>query len=283
MKTKLLATLILTTIFGMIITLTSTFSSSTAHSAYASTGGSPGGKTNSPGDGANCTGCHNGTINNPSVFTMQIGSAGLSGGYVPGQTYTIAAGVSGTTSAKIGFEATAEADANNAKTGTIVITDATRTKTENGGTAATHTAAGTVASAGANAWSFDWTAPSAGTGDVTFYAAFNVTDGAGTGLGNSSGDQIFTRSFQVSEATPAGIEDLTNNSSFNTYPNPVVSHVNINSTEAITKVEIFNTSGQMIYAGNESNKIDLSKQAAGIYFVGVTIDSQLSIQKIIKK
>ena len=50
--------------------------------------GSPGGKTNSPMDGQNCTGCHSGTINS-GVGTATITTNIPPTGYSIGATYTI--------------------------------------------------------------------------------------------------------------------------------------------------------------------------------------------------
>src|ERR1700741_768120 len=69
--------------------------------AHSSSGGAPAGKTGSPGDGGNCTGCHTGTATTQtSLITSDIPVSG----YVPGTTYTITASVSKTGINKFGFE-----------------------------------------------------------------------------------------------------------------------------------------------------------------------------------
>ena len=118
-----------------------------SNNIHAFTNGSPGGRTNSPGDASTCTGCHQGTLNSGNG-TATVTSTGLTNGYTPGQTYTIAVGITGAgTSTKIGFEATAERDANNSKTGTLVVTDGTRTKGVNSGNGISHTSAGAIGTA----------------------------------------------------------------------------------------------------------------------------------------
>jgi len=153
--------------------------------------GSPGGKTGSPGDGSNCTECHTGTPQSASSWiTTNIPASG----YTPGETYTITA--SGTHSGvnKFGFETTAEA-LGGAKKGTFIITDAAQTKFTNSNKAVTHTSGGTTPSGNSKSWTFDWTAPAAGTGNVTFFGAFN----AANGNGNTGGDVIYLSSTTVSE------------------------------------------------------------------------------------
>lgn len=164
----------------------------TANVLYHS--GSPGGKTGSPGDGdATCTQCHTGTAN---TVTGWITSNIPGSGYIAGQTYTITA--SGTHSGVVyfGFELTAE-NTSNQKTGTFIITDPSQTKLVNNGKAVTHTQNGTNPSGNSKSWSMNWTAPGAGTGNVTFYAAFN----AANGNGGTSGDVIYKSSLAVSEGS----------------------------------------------------------------------------------
>lgn len=175
-------------IAGLFVLLTSEIQYST---------GSPGGKSGSPGDGgATCTDCHGGTA------TFQAGwitSTIPSEGYVAGETYTVTATGTHNGVSKFGFEATAE-DGSNQKTGSIIVTNNTENQLANGGTSITHKSAGTVPNGNIKSWSFDWTAPAAGTGPVTFYSAFN----AANGNGNTSGDVIYTSSLLVPEASGGG-------------------------------------------------------------------------------
>ena len=84
MKRNILSTLGLTAVFAVSIFTISSIADSGTTSAYANTGGSPGGKTNSPTDGASCTQCHSGTINSGPAFTNISSNVAVSG-YVPGQ------------------------------------------------------------------------------------------------------------------------------------------------------------------------------------------------------
>ena len=118
-------------------------------------------------DNSDCTSCHSGAT--PST-TSNITSNIPSSGYVPGNIYNITA-VSNTGSVgpdPNGFEVTCEENTSNTKTGAFLITNANTTQFVNNNNAVTHTAAGNSL----NTWSFDWEAPVAGTGDITFYGAF---------------------------------------------------------------------------------------------------------------
>ncbi len=155
--------------------------------------GSPGGKSGSPGDGgATCVQCHTGTANQVNDWiTTNIPLTG----YVPGNTYTITLTGTHTGVVKFGFEVSAE-NSSNAKVGTFILNDPVQTKFTNGNAAVTHTNNGNTPSGNSKTWTVDWTAPSAGTGDVGIYAAFN----AANGNGGTSGDVIYKTSLFVSEA-----------------------------------------------------------------------------------
>jgi hypothetical protein len=147
--------------------------------AYSS--GSPGGKSGSPGDnGSTCVDCHTGTVNPVSGW---ISTNIPITGYVPGNTYTITLTGTHNGVVKFGFEVTAE-DVNGTKVGTLILTDPVQTKFTNGTATVTHTSSGNTPSGNTKTWTVDWTAPTAGTGNVGLYAAIN----AANGNGNNSGD-----------------------------------------------------------------------------------------------
>jgi len=161
--------------------------------------GSPGGKTGSPMDNSDCTSCHN--IQGTTVTTTHISSNIPSNGYIPGNTYIITANLNA--SGPLGFEITCEENTSNTKTGTLFNTDPITTQLVNNGNAITHTTAGNSL----NTWSFDWEAPSIGTGDITFYGAFIV---AGYPIGSNTGDYLTLSTLSISEYTiPLAIGEFT--------------------------------------------------------------------------
>ncbi len=238
-------------------------------------GAPPGGKTGSTMDVNTCTECHGGTaISQDNWITSDIPITG----YVPGATYTITASGNHTGAAKFGFEITSE-DASS-KVGTFSITDATTTKLANSNTSVTHTSDNAAAS-GSKTWSFDWTAPAEGTGDVTFFGAFN----AANGNSSSSGDVIYTSQLAVSEAT-VGIKD--NNSVYiSIYPNPTSNFISFNSKNLIKSISIFDISGKQVVnvskINNNFKKINLDILAEGNYFVKIIGDNYIKTEKIIIK
>ena len=171
--------------------------------------GAPAGRTGSPGDGGlTCaiSGCH---LPGPTPATMAgwITSNIPGTGYVPGSTYTITATATRPGHVEFGFEISPQ---NNAGTllGTLVVTNSTETQLVGANKYITHKLAGTSGPSGTKTWNFNWTAPVAGTGTVTFYGAFNVTNSNN----NSSGDTIYKSTLVVSEcAVPAQPSAITGN------------------------------------------------------------------------
>lgn len=163
------------------------------------------GKTGSPGEGT-CIDCHSDYSANMAGGSIAI--AGITGGtYTPGTTYNLSVTVarSGMTVFGLGVEALNSA---NSPAGTFVVTNSAETQIKNatvssvvrpnlvhqldgGATNNTHT------------FNFNWTAPAAGTGNVTLYYAGI----AGDHDGNEAGDYTYNGSLALTEGggctTPA--------------------------------------------------------------------------------
>ena len=177
----------LTCILGFVVTLFQ-FNSTTG-----STSGAPAGYANDPASGQNnCTNCHAGTAIVATPNTASITTNIPSGGYIPGQTYTITATVIYSGRSKFGFEIAAQSS-NGATRGIIIVTNTAQTKLVNNNYI-THTSGGTSGT-GSKTWTFNWVAPAAGSGTVGFYGAFNASNGNG----NTLGDIIYITSTSVQE------------------------------------------------------------------------------------
>ena len=249
-------------------------------------GGSPGGKSGSPGDeGKTCTQCHSGTATSVEDWlTSNIPETG----YIPGETYTITATGSHAGVAKFGFEATAEND-NNEKTGTFVITNSDDNKFTNNNSAVTHKSGGTIPNGDSRSWSFDWTAPEAGTGNVTLYAAFN----AANGNGSTSGDAIYKTAMATIENINTAVGNKYENKSLvRVFPNPFTDNLSLNISRTNAKVsclKIFNSIGNLVYSqdsflDNENAKIATSDLLSGIYYTVIYFDDGTKVTKrIVKK
>ena len=229
-------------------------------------GGSPGGRTGSPGDGgANCTQCHSdfSPINEEDWIVSEI----IGTGYNPGETYNIFVIGVDPEANKFGFEATAE-NSSGDKVGTFTPGVLGMTQLANNNSAVTHTLLGNTPLADTGTfWMFTWTAPAVSIGDITFYAAIN----AANGNGNTGGDKIHLSQFTASPAV--GISDNFAAKTVSFYPNPATDFIYVESkanAQQNTYMDIINLHGQLvkrIEISNMKQTVDISEFDSGVYFI----------------
>jgi hypothetical protein len=239
-------------------------------------GGSPGGKTNSPMDGQNCTACHAGSINS-GQGSVTISSDIPASGYIPANTYTITVESSHPSYTKYGFELTAESFGN--KTGGFTIVNSSQTKLINGGNAVTHKIGGTLGSA-SKTWSVNWTAPATGNITVDFYA----TSVTANGNSQNSGDNVYTAQYSVvEEGFPTG---AINNVSTDIEVTFNGSELIINGTSSLMALNVYDIKGKLIsnqYEVQLPSTINTINLSAGIYIVnsldknGIRMTNKISI------
>lgn len=219
--------------------------------------GSPGGKTGSPSDVNNCMGCHaDAQTGQGSTITTNIPLTG----YEPGNAYNIMVVLNPVVgSDPAGFEVTCEENTTNTKTGSFVITNPNSTQFTNNSSAVTHTTAGNSL----GTWSFNWVAPVAGTGDITFYGAFIE---AGYPIGNNQGDTFSSTILSFSEAVVNSTIYLSKENDFTFNP------VN-NTIESNTKISVYNIRGKLVLTTN-SRSTDISHLDAGMYILQSTNRNQ---------
>jgi hypothetical protein len=249
-------------------------------SVTANNSGAPAMRTGSPGDTKSCTTCHAGVAQTGSgIITTNVPPTG----YVPGNTYNITANCVDAARTRFGFEISPQNPAG-LKLGIITITDPARTKLVGSGKYITHTAAGTAGS-GSNSWSFNWTAPPAGTGDVTFYGAFNFSNHNNA----SSGDVIKLDQVTVQEDLTTWTETISEVERILMYPNPVNDFVNLVIPAHVTvkAVRVYTVNGSLVQLdenmrGENSQELDLSLLESGSYFLSFETDKSTYFQKLIK-
>jgi len=257
------------------------------HSAISNGTGAPAGNTGSPFDAKTCarSGCHP----SPATALSGILTSNIPGtGYLPGTTYTITCSVSQAGINKWGFQVS---PMNNAGVlqGNLVITNPTTTKIVSG-KYVTHTAGGT-AGAGSKTWSFNWVAPLAGTGNVTFYGAFNFTNNNNM----PTGDVIHTSTLTVAEDLTSGVEESAGDLVLaNVHPNPFhdVLHVSygIRKQEPVI-ISVYNSSGELLLKSEKGHLISGNYQESlsidpglpkGIYFVTIQAGIDRLTKKVVK-
>jgi uncharacterized protein (TIGR03118 family) len=174
----------------------------------------PGGRfTGAPGDNpAACTQCHTGAALNSGKGAVKIAFPGGTT-YQPGATYRVRVEIIDPDAQRWGFQLTARLASNPAvaNAGNLnptddftraICQDATNKPCTDSNPIQfiMHTTAGSRAgTTGGAKFEFDWTAPPAGAGQVTFYVAGNAANNSN----NNQGDLIYTSSLNVDESAPA--------------------------------------------------------------------------------
>jgi hypothetical protein len=118
------------------------------------------------------------------------------------------------------------------------------------------------------------------------------------GLGNRAGaDDLFWVNFPITNKsfrfTPlcascaTGVNEIENlNSSISLFPNPATSEIKIkNAKSKIESVEVFDVMGQLQTSNlrPQTNSVDVSSLAQGIYFVKVTGENTTAVAKFVKQ
>lgn len=249
----------------------STLAIITLTSSTLRSNGSPGKKTGSPLDKNSCVECHGGTATSVNWISTNIPEAG----YKPGEMYVITAEATGS-STRMGFEITAENAVS--KQGIFAITDNARTQLTNSNKAVTHSFAGIAASGGKSTWSMNWTAPEKGTGNLSFYAAFNVSNANGT----SSGDKIFSSVLSVAEDVSTGTSETE--LAVNVYPNPASDFLYVKLDKEISSIQLYALTGKAVLEMKGSNlneeQLDISGLNPGMYILRIQSGKDEIVHKI---
>lgn len=173
--------------------------------------GPPLGLTGAPDEGT-CVGCHytyGGAQGVPNLGPGRVQLSGLPAYYTPGQSYVVTVTVTANDARarRWGFELTAlDAQGSSLTVGELTVTDPLRVLKRTASFAdrlrlylSHNDDAGTnLGQALINSWSFQWTAPAASAGEITFYAVGNAADGQVT----PEGDYIYTTLAVVKPPVP---------------------------------------------------------------------------------
>ena len=124
-------------------------------------------------------------------------------------------------------------------------------------------------------WTFQWTAPAKGTGDVNFYGAFAITR-------NTTKTQVL----KVTEKLGTGIQE-SDLFSINVFPNPVSNQLNLlfNNTTKNAVIDLLDLNGKEILHkelnnNTAENTIDVSNIKEGNYIVKILADNHIYYKKI---
>ncbi|PIX13088.1 MAG: hypothetical protein COZ74_08060, partial [Flavobacteriaceae bacterium CG_4_8_14_3_um_filter_31_8] len=69
---------------------------------------------------------------------------------------------------------------------------------------------------------------------------------------------------------------------YSVYPNPFNNDLNVSSQIKVESLRLYNISGQLVKQIKNSNSMNVSELAKGIYILEVTADATREIRKVIK-
>lgn len=270
-------TLLTTLLFTAMVAYDSAY-----NQAHTNSTGAPAGRTGSPGDGGltcSSSGCHGATAQlGNNMFLVGVPAAG----YNPGQTYLVQVSFNGTNNK--GFQISPQ-NQNGTLLGQLINTTTSgiqRTQIVGSGKYITHGIAQSTANA---SWSFQWRAPVAGTGPVTFYGAFV----------NGRNTELRTQAITIQENLAASVAEAGKLQQFRMYPNPVNDRLTLSySLERSEKViiKLYDITGREALqllnetqeAGDHQMGYDLKPQLnPGVYFVSVDAGGKRFSQKLLVK
>ena len=273
----------LTTIFFIVLILA-------MNDIISRSGGAPDGRTGAPGDMTCQNGCHNSFDLNSGPGSTNITSNIPETGYISGETYTINLIVKHSGRTKYGFGALAYGVTANDGIGTVSLTDSTRTQLNVAGNKQylTHTSEGNTQSQDSALWSFDWTAPEIGTGDISIHAAFVA---ASNSDGNKE-DYVYTDTLSISESLTNSIRKLIGIPEISIFPTLVEENIFIELSAQRTtdfEIKVIDSQGKQLYHLNQNLQIgknDFSVNAStwpkGVYYLLLRSDASTAVEKVIR-
>jgi hypothetical protein len=231
---------------------------------HKNAGSPPSGHAGDPAGGnRNCSACHSGNdvTTQPDWITSNIPAQG----YIPGTTYTITATATGASVTRFGFQVSPQ-KTDGTFMGTLINTS-TETQLSGNNRYINQTSSGTSGS-GSKSWTFDWTAPVAGSGNVVFYGAFNLTNSNG----NVSGDLIRLSTLSVNENVSTSIQDTEVAGELRLFPNPAKDFIKVfdKGIKQPSNFKVFDISGSVVLEGeltSSETTIDISELTSGVYFL----------------
>lgn len=255
----------------------------------------PLGSTGAPGENtcAKST-CHTGAGVNSGTALLNLNFSNNAATYKPDSLYELSVSLQQAGINRFGFQMLA-LNANNESCGTFVITDSTRTQTQKGnGTYegrdyVTYTYKGTEPfTAGLGKWAFNWQAPAAYQGPVTFYATAVAADNDGT----DAGDTVYATQHTVQQNATGILSEKPANFKLNLFPNPASSLLQVQYKTlkpGETQIVLRDLAAQTVYAtvsrvdnaGEQNVTIPVSQLNSGIYMLAITLNGQTQTQKVV--
>lgn len=209
--------------------------------------------TGSPISLGNCSSCH-GNLNANTGITL----SGFPASYTPGNSYNVTLTIDNSRTVH-GFQGVS-LNSGNTNNGSFIAGSGNKVVPISGRSYITHSSPSS-----SNSFSFTWTAPLEGNGDVLLYFAANAANGDN----NTTGDMIYTKSITIPEGT-TGIDNKHKIASATLFPNPANSRIFIVAAGNTQNIEIVDLQGRVVKnitwnQGSENIEVDVTELSNGFY------------------
>ncbi len=211
-----------------------------------------------PGTNGNCSACHSGgsgTTTAAIALKVKATGAVVSGKYVPGTVYTVTISGNNSNLAFFGFQVTATKGS--VQAGAFSNMGSDKHIANISGLQVVEHSTSLAKVNGAYEASFDWTAPAAGTGTVTFNGIINGVNHDNNTSGDRSSDPV---TLNLTEDGPTAIADLSYWKNLKLFPVPATELLRISSEgmEAGSYTfQVYDLNGKALWYNTYNVKNDL--------------------------
>lgn len=243
------------------------------------------------------TDCHNGPTQPITTGLSLFATQGLSLDtaldanfvYEPGKTYNFNFRINDFAD-RYGFQIVAlDADSNQA--GDMIVSDSLHTRIKTSPPTGNREYMGHLGANTWKNWQFQWVAPTAGTGAVTFYYAYNLADNDDEPIG----DTIYTGTTTIQQGGGVGINEVYGKlSNLEVFPNPVTNEFGLSfhviNTQHITAT-LYTLDGKLVSdlmneqlsTGVFKRNFNVNSIPQGIYMVKLNVGGSAIVKKIVKQ
>lgn len=242
-----------------------------------------------PGSNGTCGSCHSGGAGSTTVaisLKEKASGTAASGSYKPGVIYTVTISGNNASLAFFGFQLTATTQGN-VQAGNFGNFGSDKHMTPLNGLQVIEHSTNLSKTNGEYNASFDWIAPAAGTGTVTFYGIINAVNNNDQDNGDRPSP---TTSLALTEASTSSLDE-TKKAGFGMYPNPAndMLYVSPGKSGAYT-ISVTDLNGRELLRRRETAQgqsaviaLPLHQLPSGTYFVRVNSNGQTGSRLFIKR
>lgn len=237
-----------------------------------------------PGSNGTCASCHGGGAGTTTMtisLKEKVSGTAANGSYKPGMVYTVSIGGNNTNLAFFGFQLSATTAAH-LQAGAFSNMGGDKHVTTISGIQLAEHSTSLAKTNGAYEASFDWTAPAAGAGTVTFDGIINGVNHTGDVGGDKTSAPVRLSFTENSGGT--AINELEDRKMLRVYPNPATDVLYVRFDAQITgryALAVYDLQGKVLWSRSAQSAatavaVPVQALASGTYFLRVSGNGQSS-------